>query len=109
MDRFKQIRLNTWHNAKLELSTPNDTGLPLCDVPRCLIEFTPEQSSEVNDSRALAMDEHTQALRQQTKENRIRYLGSRSDLEKVPLDCLIVKRGPTQGFKRWADKYGFDE
>ena len=35
-------------------------------------------------SPAPALDEHTEALRQQTKEGRIRYLGSRNGMEKGP-------------------------
>ena len=38
---------------------------------------------------------------------RIPYLNSRSDMEKDLVACLVMKRGATQGFKRWVDKYVF--
>ena len=30
-------------------------------------------------------------------------------MEKDPVACLVMIRGPMRGFKRWANKYGFDK
>ena len=96
-------------NAKPEPDAPEDTGLPFCDIPRCLIELTPDQmkSLEHEPARAPAKDKHTEILWQQSDEWRIRYLRSRDDMEKDPVTWLATKRGPTRDFEKWVNMYGF--
>ena len=56
--------------TKPEPDPPDDSGLPLCDIPRCLIEATPEQMESLRQKPAYTptLDEHTKTLRQQTKD-----------------------------------------
>ena len=69
--------------TKPEPNVSNGASQSLCDIPRCLIELTPEQWSNLGPEllRALSRIEGTEQLHQQVDVWRQRFLASRSAME----------------------------
>lgn len=80
----RRAQMKPEHNAS------NDASQPLCDIPRCLIELTPKQWSDLGPEppRVSSKVEGTEQLHQLIDVSRQRFLASRSAIEADPAAWL---------------------
>lgn len=76
--------------TKPEHNASNDASQPLCDIPRCLIELTPKQWSDLGPEppRISSKVEGTEQSHQLIDVSRQRFLASRSAIEAEPAAWL---------------------